>query len=44
MTQGHFVSMTAITSGVADVKKTAQEAKMRLKSTSTKTYLFLDEM
>ena len=44
MTQGYFVSMTAVTSGVADVKKMAQEAKIRSQSTLTKTYLFLDEM
>jgi putative ATPase len=43
-TQSHFVAMSAVTSGVADVKQTVQEARSRLQLSLVRTYLFLDEM
>jgi putative ATPase len=40
----HFESMSAVTSGVADVRKVIEKAKERLGQQGTKTLLFLDEI
>lgn len=42
-TNGAFVKLNAVSSGVSDVKKVVEEAKERLKLYGKKTYLFLDE-
>ncbi len=40
----HFESMSAVTSGVADVRKVIEKAKERLGQQGAKTLLFLDEI
>ena len=40
----HFESMSAVTSGVADVRKVIEKAKERLGQQGRKTLLFLDEI
>ena len=40
----HFEPMSAVTSGVADVRKVIQEARDRLGQTGRRTLLFLDEI
>ncbi len=42
-TDGKFVKLNAVTSGVADVKRVVEEAKNDYKIYHKKTYLFLDE-
>ncbi len=42
-TSGNFVKLNAVSSGVADVKKTIEDAKENLKLYGKKTYLLLDE-
>ncbi|MCQ2387026.1 MAG: replication-associated recombination protein A [Clostridia bacterium] len=42
-TQGNFVKLNAVSSGVADVKKVVDEARENLKLFGKKTYLLLDE-
>lgn len=42
-TKGNFVKLNAVTSGVADVKRVAEEARTNLKMFGKKTYLLLDE-
>lgn len=42
-TDGAFVKLNAVSSGVADVKKVIDEARDRLRAFGKKTYLFLDE-
>lgn len=42
-TKGNFVKLNAVTCGVADVKKVAEEARNELKMFGKKTYLLLDE-
>jgi putative ATPase len=42
-TDGAFVKLNAVTSGVADAKAVIEEAKNRLKMYSKRTYLLLDE-
>lgn len=42
-TDGKFVKLNAVSSGVADVKKVVDEAKNLAKMYGKKTYLFLDE-
>ena len=42
-TKGNFVKLNAVTSGVADVKKVAEEARNTLRMFGKKTYLLLDE-
>lgn len=42
-TNGEFVKLNAVNSGVSDVKKVAEEAKIRLKTSGKRTYLLLDE-
>lgn len=42
-TDGKFVKLNAVSSGVADVKRVVDDAKNLLKAYGKKTYLFLDE-
>ena len=42
-TQGNFVKLNAVQSGVADVKKAVEDARNALKLYGKKTYLLLDE-
>lgn len=42
-TDGNFVKLNAVSSGVADVKKVVEEAKSNAKLYGKKTYLLLDE-
>jgi len=42
-TSGNFVKLNAVNSGVADVKKTVEDAKIAQKLYGKKTYLLLDE-
>ena len=42
-TDGNFVKLNAVNSGVADVKKVVEEARMNKKMYGKKTYLLLDE-
>ena len=44
MTQAHFVSLAAVTSGVNDIRKIAADAAQRLKYYQQKTILFVDEI
>ncbi|MGI8407743.1 MAG: replication-associated recombination protein A [Actinomycetota bacterium] len=43
-TEAYFESMSAVTSGVADVRKAIEAAKDRLAQQGTRTVLFLDEI
>lgn len=43
-TGAHFVQFSAVTSGVADVKKVVEEAKGKLRAYETRTILFVDEI
>ena len=43
-TEAHFEPMSAVTAGVADVRKAIGEAKDRLAQTGRRTVLFLDEI
>ena len=43
-TDAHFEPMSAVTSGVADVRKAIEAAKDRLAQQQTRTVLFLDEI
>lgn len=43
-TRAHFVSMSAVTSGVADLRKAIKEAQDRLGMNSQRTVLFIDEI
>ena len=42
-TDGNFVKLNAVSSGVADVKRVVEEARSNLKLYGKKTYLLLDE-
>ncbi len=42
-TQGNFIKLNAVQSGVADVKKAVEEARTALKLYNRRTYLLLDE-
>ena len=42
-TSGNFIKLNAVTSGVADVKKAVEDAKINLETYGKKTYLLLDE-
>lgn len=43
-TNSHYETLQAVTSGVADIKKIAQDAKDRLRYYQQKTILFVDEI
>lgn len=40
----HFVALSAVTSGVKDVRQAAEEARVRLEESRGRTLLFLDEV
>jgi len=44
LTKSYFVQFSAVTSGVADVRKVVKEARARLKVYNRKTILFIDEI
>ena len=44
LTKSHFERMSAVTSGVADLRRVAAEAKERLGMYGTRTVLFIDEI
>jgi len=44
ITQGHFEQISAVTSGVADVRRIIEEARERRGLYGTKTVLFIDEI
>ena len=44
LTKSHFVQFSAVTSGVADVRRVVKEARARLKAYNRKTILFIDEI
>ena len=44
VTSSHFVEMSAVTSGVRDIRREADEAQHRIGSISTRTILFVDEI
>jgi putative ATPase len=44
ITQGHFEQISAVTSGVADVRRIIEEARERKGLYGTKTVLFIDEI
>lgn len=41
---GHFVEFSAVTSGIADIKKVVEEAKVRRKLYQKNTIIFVDEI
>ena len=43
-TQSHFVMLSAVTSGVADIRKVVDEAKRRLAATGERTIVLVDEI
>ncbi len=44
LTRSHFTQFSAVTSGVADVRKVVKEAQTRMKLYGQKTILFIDEI
>ena len=44
VTRAHFSPLSAVSAGVADLRRVIEEAKMRLKSSGQKTILFVDEI
>ena len=44
VTKSHFVELSAVTSGVRDIRQQAADAQHRLGSTGTRTVLFIDEI
>lgn len=44
LVRSHFVQFSAVTSGVAEVRKVVKEARVRLKVYNRKTILFIDEI
>lgn len=43
-TRAHFENFSAVTGGVADVRKIIEAAKVRYRTTATRTLLFVDEI
>ncbi|MCD6600228.1 MAG: replication-associated recombination protein A [Dehalococcoidia bacterium] len=43
-TESHFSSLTAVSAGVADLRRITSEAKQRLKLSGQRTILFIDEI
>ena len=43
-TKSHFEKFSAVTSGIADVRRVVNEAKIRLQTTGQRTILFIDEL
>ncbi len=44
VTKSHFTSMSAVTAGVADLRRAVDEARQRLKLSGQRTILFIDEI
>ena len=44
VTKSHFAELSAVTSGVRDIRREAAEAQHRIGSTGTRTILFIDEI
>ena len=44
VTSSHFVELSAVTSGVRDIRREAEEAQHRVGSTGMRTILFVDEI
>ena len=44
VTKAHFSSLSAVSAGVADLRRVIEEAKKRLKSSGQRTILFVDEI
>ena len=44
ITESHFVEMSAVTSGVRDIRQAASDAQHLIGSTATRTILFVDEI
>jgi len=44
VTKAHFSSLSAVSAGVADLRRVIEEAKKRLKSSGQRTILFADEI
>jgi putative ATPase len=44
VTRAHFSPLSAVSAGVADLRRVIEEAKKRLKSSGQKTILFVDEI
>jgi putative ATPase len=44
LTKSYFVHFSAVTSGINEVKRIVEEAKVRLKAYNQKTVLFIDEL
>lgn len=44
VTKSHFVELSAVTSGVRDIRREAEDARHRLGSTGVRTVLFIDEI
>ncbi|MEW6142275.1 MAG: replication-associated recombination protein A [Chloroflexota bacterium] len=44
VTKSHFSPLSAVTAGVADLRKVIDEARLRLKQTGQRTILFVDEI
>jgi putative ATPase len=43
-TSAEFIQLSAVTSGVADVRRVVEEGRQRLEATSRRTVLFIDEV
>jgi putative ATPase len=44
VTRSHFSPLSAVTAGVADLRKVIEEARLRVKQTAQRTILFVDEI
>jgi putative ATPase len=44
VTKSHFTGLSAVTSGVSDLRRSVDEARQRLKLTGRRTILFVDEI
>jgi putative ATPase len=44
VTRSHFAALSAVSAGVADLRRVINEARKRLKSTGQRTILFIDEI
>jgi putative ATPase len=44
VTRSHFSPLSAVTAGVADLRKAVEDARLRLKQTGQRTILFIDEI
>lgn len=44
VSRSHFASMSAVTAGVADLRRVVEEARVRRRATGQRTILFIDEI